>query len=122
MGTKVGDTIIIPRYGGTEIELEEEVYHIFRDGNEGWRYHHYSKVWRNRNRIGGGSLPYIQGWERRLAIPSLFQGMAEQKSNWRRKSTIYSGMGTKVGDTIIIPRYGGTEIELEEEVYHIFRD
>jgi len=31
MATKVGDTIIIPRYGGTEIELEEEVYHIFRD-------------------------------------------------------------------------------------------
>eukprot|EP00930_Biecheleria_cincta_P055080 TRINITY_DN4144_c0_g1_i1.p1 TRINITY_DN4144_c0_g1~~TRINITY_DN4144_c0_g1_i1.p1 ORF type:complete len:121 (-),score=33.85 TRINITY_DN4144_c0_g1_i1:286-594(-) len=31
MNSKVGDTVIIPRYGGTEIKLEEEEYHIYRD-------------------------------------------------------------------------------------------
>mmetsp|Transcript_84785 Transcript_84785/g.221418 ORF Transcript_84785/g.221418 Transcript_84785/m.221418 type:complete len:103 (-) Transcript_84785:90-398(-) len=31
MGTKLGDTVIIPRYGGTELKLEDEEYHIYRD-------------------------------------------------------------------------------------------
>merc|ERR1719362_1180032 len=31
MATKVGDTVIIPRYGGIELKLEEEVYHVFSD-------------------------------------------------------------------------------------------
>mmetsp|Transcript_57971 Transcript_57971/g.156363 ORF Transcript_57971/g.156363 Transcript_57971/m.156363 type:complete len:103 (-) Transcript_57971:78-386(-) len=31
MGTKVGDTVIIPRYGGTEVKLEEDEYFIYRD-------------------------------------------------------------------------------------------
>eukprot|EP00401_Gymnodinium_catenatum_P011139 CAMPEP_0117519252 /NCGR_PEP_ID=MMETSP0784-20121206/32553_1 /TAXON_ID=39447 /ORGANISM="" /LENGTH=101 /DNA_ID=CAMNT_0005315201 /DNA_START=58 /DNA_END=363 /DNA_ORIENTATION=+ len=31
MGTKVGDTIVIPRYGGTELKLEGEEYEIYRD-------------------------------------------------------------------------------------------
>eukprot|EP00930_Biecheleria_cincta_P022441 TRINITY_DN1637_c0_g1_i1.p1 TRINITY_DN1637_c0_g1~~TRINITY_DN1637_c0_g1_i1.p1 ORF type:complete len:103 (-),score=30.03 TRINITY_DN1637_c0_g1_i1:132-440(-) len=31
MVTKVGDTVIIPKYGGTEIKLEEEDFHIYRD-------------------------------------------------------------------------------------------
>eukprot|EP00931_Biecheleriopsis_adriatica_P118783 TRINITY_DN94103_c0_g1_i1.p2 TRINITY_DN94103_c0_g1~~TRINITY_DN94103_c0_g1_i1.p2 ORF type:complete len:103 (-),score=38.46 TRINITY_DN94103_c0_g1_i1:58-366(-) len=31
MGTKAGDTVIIPRYGGTEIKLGDEEYHIYRD-------------------------------------------------------------------------------------------
>ncbi|CAE8589157.1 unnamed protein product [Polarella glacialis] len=31
MGTKVGDTVIIPRYGGTDIKLETEEYQIYRD-------------------------------------------------------------------------------------------
>merc|ERR1711957_338053 len=30
MGTKVGDTVIIPRYGGTEVKLDGEEYQIFR--------------------------------------------------------------------------------------------
>eukprot|EP00933_Yihiella_yeosuensis_P032385 TRINITY_DN25969_c4_g1_i1.p1 TRINITY_DN25969_c4_g1~~TRINITY_DN25969_c4_g1_i1.p1 ORF type:complete len:102 (+),score=34.29 TRINITY_DN25969_c4_g1_i1:76-381(+) len=31
MSTSVGDTVIIPMYGGTEIKLEGEDYHIYRD-------------------------------------------------------------------------------------------
>merc|ERR1711924_65867 len=31
MGTTVGDTVIIPKYGGTEIKLDNEEYHIYRD-------------------------------------------------------------------------------------------
>merc|ERR1719335_1265913 len=31
MATGVGDTVIIPKYGGAEIELEGEKYHIYRD-------------------------------------------------------------------------------------------
>lgn len=31
MGTIVGDTVIIPRYGGTEIKLDGEEYQIYRD-------------------------------------------------------------------------------------------
>uniref|UniRef100_A0A7S2TB47 Chaperonin 10 n=1 Tax=Prorocentrum micans TaxID=2945 RepID=A0A7S2TB47_PROMC len=31
MSTKAGDTVVIPRYGGTELKLEEEEYHIYRD-------------------------------------------------------------------------------------------
>eukprot|EP00434_Breviolum_minutum_P012277 symbB.v1.2.010821.t1/scaffold711.1/size292957/2 len=31
MSTKVGDTVVIPRYGGTEIKLGDEEYHIYRD-------------------------------------------------------------------------------------------
>ncbi|CAK9095531.1 unnamed protein product [Durusdinium trenchii] len=31
MNTKVGDTVIIPRYGGTEIKLGDEEFHIYRD-------------------------------------------------------------------------------------------
>eukprot|EP00929_Paragymnodinium_shiwhaense_P121279 TRINITY_DN93440_c0_g1_i1.p2 TRINITY_DN93440_c0_g1~~TRINITY_DN93440_c0_g1_i1.p2 ORF type:complete len:103 (-),score=48.54 TRINITY_DN93440_c0_g1_i1:225-533(-) len=31
MGTKVGDTVIIPRYGGTSVKLEGEEYEIYRD-------------------------------------------------------------------------------------------
>mmetsp|Transcript_70011 Transcript_70011/g.121156 ORF Transcript_70011/g.121156 Transcript_70011/m.121156 type:complete len:104 (-) Transcript_70011:98-409(-) len=31
MGTSVGDTVIIPRYGGTEIKLDAEEYHVYRD-------------------------------------------------------------------------------------------
>merc|ERR1719321_1530528 len=31
MGTSVGDTVIIPRYGGTEIKLDDEDNQIFRD-------------------------------------------------------------------------------------------
>jgi len=31
MGTKVGDTVVVPRYGGTDLKLEEEDYHIYRD-------------------------------------------------------------------------------------------
>mmetsp|Transcript_33718 Transcript_33718/g.93334 ORF Transcript_33718/g.93334 Transcript_33718/m.93334 type:complete len:103 (-) Transcript_33718:72-380(-) len=31
MGTAVGDTVIIPRYGGTEVKLDDEEYHIYRD-------------------------------------------------------------------------------------------
>ena len=31
MNSKVGDTVIIPRYGGTEIKLEEEEFQIYRD-------------------------------------------------------------------------------------------
>jgi len=31
MGTKVGDTVVIPRYGGTELKLDGEDYQIYRD-------------------------------------------------------------------------------------------
>lgn len=31
MSTKVGDTVVIPRYGGTEIKLGDEEYLIYRD-------------------------------------------------------------------------------------------
>merc|ERR1712083_592993 len=31
MGTKAGDTVIIPRYGGTELKLDNEEYQIYRD-------------------------------------------------------------------------------------------
>ncbi|CAE8582371.1 unnamed protein product [Polarella glacialis] len=31
MGTKVGDVVVIPRYGGTEIKLDGEEYQIYRD-------------------------------------------------------------------------------------------
>merc|ERR1711879_806465 len=31
MGTKVGDTVVIPRYGGTELKLDGEEYTIYRD-------------------------------------------------------------------------------------------
>merc|ERR1712087_240368 len=31
MGTKVGDTVIIPRYGGSELKLGEDEYHIYKD-------------------------------------------------------------------------------------------
>mmetsp|Transcript_57798 Transcript_57798/g.137617 ORF Transcript_57798/g.137617 Transcript_57798/m.137617 type:complete len:103 (+) Transcript_57798:99-407(+) len=31
MGTKVGDIVIIPKYGGTEVKFGEEDYHVFRD-------------------------------------------------------------------------------------------
>merc|ERR1719189_1646722 len=31
MSTKVGDTVIIPRYGGTELKLDSEEYTIYRD-------------------------------------------------------------------------------------------
>mmetsp|Transcript_59036 Transcript_59036/g.113871 ORF Transcript_59036/g.113871 Transcript_59036/m.113871 type:complete len:103 (-) Transcript_59036:37-345(-) len=31
MCTKVGDTVVIPRYGGTELKLDGEEYHIFRE-------------------------------------------------------------------------------------------
>ena len=31
MGTKVGDTVVIPRYGGTDLKLGDEEYQIYRD-------------------------------------------------------------------------------------------
>merc|ERR1712113_950446 len=31
MGTNVGDTVVIPRYGGTEFKLDNEDFHIYRD-------------------------------------------------------------------------------------------
>mmetsp|Transcript_11671 Transcript_11671/g.22203 ORF Transcript_11671/g.22203 Transcript_11671/m.22203 type:complete len:103 (-) Transcript_11671:250-558(-) len=31
MQTAVGDTVVIPRYGGTEIKLDDEEYQIYRD-------------------------------------------------------------------------------------------
>mmetsp|Transcript_93794 Transcript_93794/g.201383 ORF Transcript_93794/g.201383 Transcript_93794/m.201383 type:complete len:106 (+) Transcript_93794:86-403(+) len=33
LGTKVGDTVVIPKYGGTELKLgnDGEDYHIYRD-------------------------------------------------------------------------------------------
>mmetsp|Transcript_39507 Transcript_39507/g.112815 ORF Transcript_39507/g.112815 Transcript_39507/m.112815 type:complete len:103 (+) Transcript_39507:90-398(+) len=33
MGTKAGDTVVIPRYGGTELKLDGEDYHIYSDGD-----------------------------------------------------------------------------------------
>mmetsp|Transcript_58339 Transcript_58339/g.116853 ORF Transcript_58339/g.116853 Transcript_58339/m.116853 type:complete len:103 (+) Transcript_58339:89-397(+) len=31
MATKIGDTVIIPKYGGSELTLDSEEYHIYRD-------------------------------------------------------------------------------------------
>mmetsp|Transcript_81091 Transcript_81091/g.229725 ORF Transcript_81091/g.229725 Transcript_81091/m.229725 type:complete len:102 (-) Transcript_81091:116-421(-) len=31
MNAKVGDLVVIPRYGGTELELGGEEYHVYRD-------------------------------------------------------------------------------------------
>ncbi|CAE7219799.1 unnamed protein product [Symbiodinium sp. CCMP2592] len=31
MQTQVGDVVVIPRYGGTEIKLDDEEYQIYRD-------------------------------------------------------------------------------------------
>mmetsp|Transcript_51669 Transcript_51669/g.160313 ORF Transcript_51669/g.160313 Transcript_51669/m.160313 type:complete len:103 (-) Transcript_51669:98-406(-) len=31
MNTTVGDTVVIPRYGGTEFKIDSEEYHIYRD-------------------------------------------------------------------------------------------
>mmetsp|Transcript_6962 Transcript_6962/g.17806 ORF Transcript_6962/g.17806 Transcript_6962/m.17806 type:complete len:102 (-) Transcript_6962:96-401(-) len=31
VATKVGDTVVIPRYGGTEVKLEDDEYYIYRD-------------------------------------------------------------------------------------------
>mmetsp|Transcript_97669 Transcript_97669/g.291701 ORF Transcript_97669/g.291701 Transcript_97669/m.291701 type:complete len:103 (+) Transcript_97669:77-385(+) len=31
MNTSVGDTVVIPRYGGTEFKIDNDEYHIYRD-------------------------------------------------------------------------------------------
>mmetsp|Transcript_39282 Transcript_39282/g.62217 ORF Transcript_39282/g.62217 Transcript_39282/m.62217 type:complete len:103 (-) Transcript_39282:75-383(-) len=31
MGTKVGDVVVVPMYGGTTLKLDDQEYHIYRD-------------------------------------------------------------------------------------------
>ena len=31
LAVKVGDQVLLPEYGGTKVEIEEKVYHLFRE-------------------------------------------------------------------------------------------
>ena len=33
MSVSVGDTVLLPEYGGTEVELGDEKFHLFRDSD-----------------------------------------------------------------------------------------
>mmetsp|Transcript_3856 Transcript_3856/g.5479 ORF Transcript_3856/g.5479 Transcript_3856/m.5479 type:complete len:92 (-) Transcript_3856:36-311(-) len=70
--------------------------------------------------------------EAKTATGILLPETAQKAPNWAKVLAVGPGkrtkegevlpMSVKVGDTVVIPEYGGVSLKFENEDYHVFRD